>query len=73
VVISNAIVLAGLVLTGWGLWWRFGPAWALPLTALQGAFLAGSVSPSSRRIRRRAMPPVTIGMVALTVAPLIAP
>jgi lycopene elongase/hydratase (dihydrobisanhydrobacterioruberin-forming) len=73
VALSVTVVIAGLVLTGWGLWWRFGPAWALPLVALQGAVLFGAVTPSSRRIRRRAMPPVTIGAVALTVTPLIAP
>lgn len=73
VALSVTVVLAGLVLTGWGLWWRFGPALALPLVALQGAFLTGSVAPSSRRIRRWAMPPVTIGTVALTITPLIAP
>jgi 4-hydroxybenzoate polyprenyltransferase len=72
VALSVMVVIAGLVLTCWGLWWRFGPAWALPLVALQGAFLVGTVAPSSRRIRRRAMPPVTIGTAALTVTPLIA-
>lgn len=73
VALSVTVVVAGLVLTGCGLWWRFGPAWALPLLALQGAFLSGAIAPTSRRIRRRAMPPVMIGTVALTVAPLIAP
>jgi 4-hydroxybenzoate polyprenyltransferase len=71
--ITVTVMIAGLILTGWGLWWRYGPAWALPLVAVQGAFLYGSVSPSSLlRIRRRVMPPVVIGSVAMTVTPLIA-
>jgi lycopene elongase/hydratase (dihydrobisanhydrobacterioruberin-forming) len=73
VALSVTVVIAGLVLIGWGLWWRFGPVWALPLVVLQGTFLSGALSPSSRRIRRRAMPPATIGTVALTVTPLVAP
>lgn len=73
VTLSVTAAVAGLVLVGWGLWWRFGPVWALPLVALQATFLTGAVAPSSRRIRRRALPPVTVGTVALTVAPLVAP
>ncbi|HEX6355590.1 UbiA family prenyltransferase [Actinophytocola sp.] len=72
VAVSVAAVIVGLAVTGWGLWWRFGPAWALPLVVLQGAFLYGTVAPTSRRIQRRAMPPVAVGMVALTVTPLVA-
>lgn len=72
------VMIVGLVLTGWGLWWRFGPLWALPLVALQGTFVLaqlrrGTDLANSRRIRRRVMPPVTIATVALTVTPLIAP
>jgi hypothetical protein len=43
--------------------------------ALQATFLYGSVTllrhQSSRRIQRRAMPPVMIGTVAITITPLI--
>jgi 4-hydroxybenzoate polyprenyltransferase len=77
-----ALLTAGLVLTGWGLWWRYGPEWALPLVAVQATFLGNAVGllrrsgeaarVSKARILRRMTPPVTIGMVALTVTPLIA-
>jgi 4-hydroxybenzoate polyprenyltransferase len=80
--LSFAVMIAGLLLIGWGLWWRYGPVWALPLVALQGSFLYGSLALvrhgddqnllSSVRIRRRAMPPAMIGTVAMTIAPLIA-
>jgi 4-hydroxybenzoate polyprenyltransferase len=73
--ISRLAVLTGVLLTGWGLWWRYGPAWAVPVAALQGAVLYGSVGAnvsSALRIRRLAMPPAMIGTVALTVTPLLA-
>ncbi|MGH3719780.1 MAG: UbiA prenyltransferase family protein [Pseudonocardiaceae bacterium] len=31
--------MVGLVLLGWGLWWRYGPLWALLGTAVNGPFL----------------------------------
>jgi 4-hydroxybenzoate polyprenyltransferase len=77
-----ALLATGLVLTGWGLWWRYGPGWALPLVAMQATFLGdtvrllrrpGEVSRVSKvRILRRMTPPVTIGTVALLVTPLVA-
>lgn len=73
-----AVMIVGLVVTGWGLWWRFGPLWALPLVALQATFVYDAVVQlrrglaSVRHIRRNAMTPAMIGMVALTVAPLVA-
>lgn len=75
---SVVVMIVGLALTGWGLWWRFGPLWALPLVALQGTFVLaqlrrGTDLASARRIRRRVMPSATIATVALTVTPLIAP
>jgi 4-hydroxybenzoate polyprenyltransferase len=76
---SAALFAAGLVLTGWGLWWRYGPGWALPLTAAQATFLGNAVSllrhPArvrKARILRRMTPPATIGTVALAVTPLVA-
>jgi 4-hydroxybenzoate polyprenyltransferase len=81
-ILSCALMTVGLVLAGWGLWWRYGPLWALPLVAGQSTFLYGALlvlphtgeaaRPSSVRIRRRAMPPVMIGMIALTLTPLVA-
>lgn len=76
------LLVTGLVLTGWGLWWHFGPWWALPLVAPQATFLAGVVSllrrpgrtarMSKAHILRRMTPPVTIGTVALMLTPLVA-
>jgi 4-hydroxybenzoate polyprenyltransferase len=74
-----ALFAAGLVLTGCGLWWRYGPGWALPLTAVQATFLGDAASllrqptrVSKARILRRMTPPATIGTVALAVTPLVA-
>jgi lycopene elongase/hydratase (dihydrobisanhydrobacterioruberin-forming) len=77
-----ALLAAGLVLTGWGLWWRHGPEWALPLTAMQSLFLGAAVGllrhpgaaarVSKARVLRRMTPPVTIATVALSVTPLVA-
>jgi 4-hydroxybenzoate polyprenyltransferase len=81
-VYCTALLAAGLVLTGWGLWWRYGPGWALPLVAMQATFLGSALillrhpgeqgRVSKARILRRMTPPVTIGTVALTVTALVA-
>jgi 4-hydroxybenzoate polyprenyltransferase len=78
---SVLVTVAGAVLTCWGLWWRYGPGWALPPVVLQAAFL-GALAPwghagreqlwSSVRIRQRAMTPVLVGTLVLTVMPLVA-
>jgi 4-hydroxybenzoate polyprenyltransferase len=76
--LSFVAMISGIILTGWGLWWLYGPVWALPLVAVQATSLYGAVVllrhplSGSVRIRRRAMPPVMISVVAMTVAPLIA-
>jgi lycopene elongase/hydratase (dihydrobisanhydrobacterioruberin-forming) len=77
---SVPVTVAGVVLTCWGLWWRYGPGWALPPVVLQAAFL-GVLLPwwhagrarlrSSVFIRRRAMTPVLVGTLVLTVIPLV--
>ncbi|HEV2778249.1 MAG TPA: UbiA family prenyltransferase [Actinophytocola sp.] len=82
VALCAALLAAGLVLTGWGLWGRYGPWWALPLVAMQATFLGGAVGllrrpgeaarVSKAHILRRMTPPVTIGTVALSVTPLVA-
>jgi 4-hydroxybenzoate polyprenyltransferase len=78
---SVAVMLAGLVLTGWGLWWRYGPVWALPPVAVQAAFLGaflfrGRVDHAALRssvyIRHWAMAPVLAGTLAITIIPLVA-
>lgn len=80
--LSCLIMLAGLVLLGWGLWWRYGAVWALCGAAMYGAFLgdalamsrrvAGREVPSAVRLRTRAMPLVMIGDVLLVLIALIA-
>jgi lycopene elongase/hydratase (dihydrobisanhydrobacterioruberin-forming) len=81
--LSCLILLAGLGLLGWGLWWRYGAGWVIPGIAAHGVFLAGvliflfgAISnrdlPSSVSMRSRAMPLVMIGEVALAVVPLVA-
>jgi lycopene elongase/hydratase (dihydrobisanhydrobacterioruberin-forming) len=67
-----ALMIAGLVLAGWGLWWRFGVLWAVPLVALLAVQLRRRPA-SSRHIRLATMTPAMIGMVALTLTPLVAP
>ncbi|HEX4705107.1 MAG TPA: UbiA family prenyltransferase [Pseudonocardiaceae bacterium] len=78
---SIVVTLAGVVLTCWGLWWRYGPGWALPPVALQAAFLGALPLPwhagrdalrSSVRIRHWAMAPVLAGTLAITIIPLVA-
>ena len=81
VALSFATIISGLILTGWGLWGRYGPGWALSLVAIQGISLYGAAIllrgpihqtlSSSVAIRRRAMPTAMIGTVALTVTPLL--
>lgn len=79
--LSCLILLAGLSLLGWGLWWRYGAVWVVPGTAAHGVFLAGVLAlllrplsdrslPSSVSMRSRAMPLVMIGEVVLAVIPL---
>lgn len=79
--LSCLIVLAGLNLLGWGLWWRYGAAWVVPGTAAHGVFLAGMLAlllrpisdrtlPNAVSMRRRVMPLVMIGDVVLAVIPL---
>jgi hypothetical protein len=75
-------MLAGLRLLGWGLWWRYGPAWAWLGVAMYGVFLGDALTlfrpapgrglPSSVRMRKRAMPLVMIGDVVLLIIPLAA-
>jgi lycopene elongase/hydratase (dihydrobisanhydrobacterioruberin-forming) len=77
-----ALLVTGLLLTGWGLWWRYGPWWALLLVAPQATFLAGVVGllrrpdrtarVSKAHILRRMTPPVTVGTVGLLITPLLA-
>lgn len=81
-VLSCLIMATGLILLGGGLWWRFGPAWALAGMAGHAVFLSGVLSllhggiesgpPNSVRMRKRAMPLVMVGDMMLVIIPLIA-
>jgi lycopene elongase/hydratase (dihydrobisanhydrobacterioruberin-forming) len=88
---SQTIILAceatvlGLGLLGWGLWWRYGPLWALLGTAVSGAFLlsklallrrltmgcmADRISPNPTQMRLRDLFSVMIADVFLVLLPL---
>jgi 4-hydroxybenzoate polyprenyltransferase len=79
--VSCCITAAGPILLGWGLWWRYGPVWALVGVLASGAFLIGQVTvvrrsadrtlPNSVRMRRRNMTPMMIANVVLALLPLI--
>lgn len=72
------IMAAGMVLLGWGLWWRYGPAWALAGVAMYGAFLGIALTrlrremPSAVLLRKRAMPLVMVGDVLVVLIALAA-
>jgi 4-hydroxybenzoate polyprenyltransferase len=76
------ILLAGLVLLGWGLGWRYGLPWVAPGIAAHAAFLAAAIAlaartsdhalPSAVRMRRKGMTLVMVGEVTLTGLALVA-
>ncbi len=80
--LACVVLLAGLALLGWGLWWRYGPAWALAGTLAHGVFLVRVAAllrrardgelPTARRMHTRGLPVVMLGEVALLVVPLAA-
>jgi lycopene elongase/hydratase (dihydrobisanhydrobacterioruberin-forming) len=72
---SSVIMLVGLIMTGWGLWWRFGPGWAIPAVATHGGALVilhRAAIPSATHANRHAMPLVAIGELVLMMTPLAA-
>jgi 4-hydroxybenzoate polyprenyltransferase len=72
---STVIMLVGLAMAGWGLWWRFGPGWAIPAVATHGSALVvlhTTTIPSAMSAHRRAMPLVALGELALVITPLVA-
>lgn len=76
-VISCVIVAAGLTLLGSGLWWRYGPGWAVGGVLAEGAFLSGMVAlygprRSWSRMRKLATPAVLVGDLTLVAIPLLA-
>ncbi|MEU6642504.1 UbiA family prenyltransferase [Saccharomonospora sp. NPDC046836] len=76
------VLLAGLLLLGWGLWWSFGPLWAIVGTVVHLGFLTGVAGqfvlarrgrfPSATVLLKRGLPVVMLGEVALVVVPLAA-
>jgi lycopene elongase/hydratase (dihydrobisanhydrobacterioruberin-forming) len=79
---AYAVVVVGLGALGWGLSWRYGPAWAFTGVLVCGAFLVGQLTmlrhasdhdlPRSQHTRKRAMAMVAIGNVLLATIPLLA-
>lgn len=77
-----AILIAGQLVLGWGLWLGFGPLWTLPGLALHVVFLGaalvllrrvrGGAAPNAVYMLRRRMPLVMVGEVILVIIPLVA-
>jgi 4-hydroxybenzoate polyprenyltransferase len=82
IVIACLVTVAGLGLLGWGLWWRYGPRWALLGVAVSGAFLIRKLAllhrlsdytvPNSTQMRRRDFSSVIIADIFLVLLPLAA-
>jgi 4-hydroxybenzoate polyprenyltransferase len=80
--LSCLILAAGVIMLGWGLWWRYGPGWMAAGTLPHFAFLAGALAtrrraagrtpPSATIMRRHAMPVAAIGELAVAVLPFVA-
>ncbi len=80
--VACVVTVAGLGLLGWGLWWRYGPAWALAGGVVGGAFLVSKLAllrrvcdyglPSSVQMRRRSLASATIADTLLVLLPLAA-
>ncbi|MGH3868178.1 MAG: UbiA prenyltransferase family protein [Pseudonocardiaceae bacterium] len=80
--------VVGLGLLGWGLWWRYGPLWALLGVAVNGPFLLNKIAllrrlslpsrlsdhtlPNSTQMRRRDLSSVMIADILLVLLPLAA-
>jgi 4-hydroxybenzoate polyprenyltransferase len=82
IVIACDVTVAGLGLLGWGLWWRYGPLWALLGVAVSGAFLLSKLAllrrlsdyvlPNPTQLRRRDLSSVMIADILLVLLPLAA-
>lgn len=79
--LACGLLVAGLVLLGWGLGRRYGPGWAALGVAAHVVFLGLAVAalpatarghaPSARSMLKRTMPVVTLGEVLIAVVPLL--
>jgi 4-hydroxybenzoate polyprenyltransferase len=82
IVIACVVTVAGLSLLGWGLWWRYGPLWALLGVAVSGPFLLSKLTllrglsdytlPNPTQMRRRDLSLVMISDIILVLLPLAA-
>jgi 4-hydroxybenzoate polyprenyltransferase len=82
IVIACLVTMAGLGLLGWGLWWRYGPLWALLGVAISGPFLLSELAllrrlptddlPNHAKMRRRDLSSVMISDIFLVLLPLAA-
>lgn len=81
IVIACVVTVAGLGLLGWGLWWRYGPLWALLGVTVSGAFLLSKFAllrrlsnytlPNPTQLRRN-LSSVMIADIFLVLLPLAA-
>jgi len=82
IVIACVVTVAGLSLLGWGLWWRYGPLWALLGVAVSGPFVLSKLAllrrfsddalPNHAQMRRRDLSSVMIADILLVLLPLAA-
>lgn len=87
IVIACVTTVAGLGLLGWGLWWRYGPLWALLGVATSGVFLLSKLALLRRlspgrlsdytllnptEIRQRDLSWVMVADIFLVLLPLVA-
>jgi 4-hydroxybenzoate polyprenyltransferase len=82
IVIACIVTVAGLGLLGWGLWWHYGPLWALLGVTVCGTFLLSKLTllhglsdytlPNPTRMRQRDLSLVMIADILLVLLPLVA-
>jgi lycopene elongase/hydratase (dihydrobisanhydrobacterioruberin-forming) len=82
IAIVCSATIVGMGLLGWGLWWRYGPLWALVGTTVNGPFLLSKLVllrrlpnyplPHPTQLRRRDLSSIMIADILLTVLPLLA-
>jgi lycopene elongase/hydratase (dihydrobisanhydrobacterioruberin-forming) len=82
IVIACVVTVAGLGLLGWGLWWCYGPRWALLGVSVSGACLLSTLAllrrlshyarPNPTQMRRQEFFSVMIADIILVLLPLAA-
>ena len=76
------ITVAGIALTGWGVWWRCGPAWSVLVMACTSLFLVQKLRmwftvtdsrlPNERRMRTHTLTLVVVADVVIVLVPVLA-